>query len=105
MSEPRHEPSTCEVLFCPFCTGWREGYDFGKRKAVEEVHDRLEEIHMDGCGCTPCLVVRDVSEKIYKVVFSPNEPTLWGMPPFSGGLPEDDMASVPLDDSDKTGRE
>lgn len=95
MTESRHEPATCEMLFCPFCHGWNEGYDYGKRKAVEEVHNRLEETHMDGCGCTPCLIVRDVSEKIYKVVFLPNEPTLWGTPPISSEAPEDRMDVPP----------
>lgn len=78
IEERRHEPATCDVLFCQFCDGYASGYVQGKDKTVQDILDRLEHTHGSGCGCTPCSVVRAVAEKLYLVVFSPNEPTLWG---------------------------
>ena len=58
-----HEPATCPAYeTCPTCAAWESGYTAGKAKLVDEVKARLDTIHIAGCGCKPCALVRAVKE-------------------------------------------
>ena len=66
MTEPRHEPATCDqpAETCKHCDGFNIGYTVGKEKARQEIIYRLGETHLVSCGCDPCNVLRAVIDAL-----------------------------------------
>ena len=77
MTEPRHEPATCDQPsgVCECCDGYNIGYSAGKDKARQEIMWRLDDVHLVGCACAPCDIVRAVLQTSFDA-----RPSLWEYP-------------------------
>ena len=56
-----HDPQACELEFCATCEAYSFAFDrgwaAGKEKLAFEIHARLQETHLVGCGCQPCKLI------------------------------------------------
>ena len=91
MTEPRHEPATCDqpAETCEHCDGYNIGYTVGKEKARREIIYRLGEAHLNSCGCDLCNVLRAVIDAFI------GRQTLWRAPSVSSEAPEDNIDFPP----------
>ena len=87
MTEPRHEPVTCDQPSetCERCDGYNIGYAVGKEKAREEIIFRLGEVHLNSCGCDQCNVLGAVIDALI------GRQTLWRAPTISSKAPADNI--------------